>query len=177
MGFIVLKLKIQGTYLNVLRIPIEDCNRFAIKPLKWLRCIGFTIYGCEGDICTSSDGPPVDYGSQAHEGTEYFYVSPCTCIPVFLVGFMLIICLTVPHRLLDTHYIDDRTSDANTEGHAGFWAQVEARDGTCVVTGSPINHCDAVHYCPHSKGSEVSRLPVSFVAMSSHNICLSTSSA
>ena len=91
MDSITLHLKINDDYLPILSIPISECNRFALRPLKWLRFLGYTLYGREGDICLSPEDPPVpvDYQSSIQAGTQYFYVSSRTLIPLCLVGFML----------------------------------------------------------------------------------------
>jgi hypothetical protein len=43
------------TPVPVLSIPVVDCNRFALKPLKWLRFLGYAIYGREGRISETVD--------------------------------------------------------------------------------------------------------------------------
>ena len=77
-------------------------------------------------------------------------------IPFFHVGFKLTVYLTAPPRLLDAQYINDRASDASTtKSRVGFRQAVIARDGRCVVTNASLLGCEAAHYCPHAKGSEV----------------------
>jgi len=59
--------------------------------------------------------------------------------------------------LLDPGGIDDRTSDALTisTSRAGFRRRISERDGTCVMTGSPDEYCEASHIIPHAKGDQV----------------------
>jgi len=41
-------IEFDGSYHSTLSIPVPDCQRFSIHPLRWLRYLGFTIYGTEG---------------------------------------------------------------------------------------------------------------------------------
>lgn len=50
-------------------------NRFALKPLKWLRFLAYTIYGREGHISLTNDGSPVDYESGVTEGSSYHFIA------------------------------------------------------------------------------------------------------
>jgi len=55
--------------------------------------------------------------------------------------------------------MDNRTSDSDaetTESRAGFRANLQGRDGSCIVTNAPPLLCEGAHIYPHSKGSEVS---------------------
>lgn len=40
-----------------LSIPLAKCGSFSVNPLKWLRFLGFAIYGQEGYLFTSKGGP------------------------------------------------------------------------------------------------------------------------
>jgi len=149
-----LHIQINDAYMPVLSIPVPDCNRFSLKPLSWLRFLGYCIYGQIGDLSSDPDGSPIDYQMAVEAGANYYFTSPGTHIPVD-AGFKLII-LTETSRLLDIRCIDDRTSDADTtESRAGFRDDLEDRDGTCIVTDAPPLLCEGAHYYPHSKGSEV----------------------
>jgi len=57
--------------------------------------------------------------------------------------------------LLDPDLMDERTSDAShvSSSRADFGQRVVARDGTCVMTGTP--NVQACHVVPHAKGHEV----------------------
>jgi len=72
MASIDLYIGIDNAYIPVLSIPVDDCNRFALKPLRWLRFLGYAIYGNHGHISTTADGPPVDYESAIGEAHYYF---------------------------------------------------------------------------------------------------------
>jgi hypothetical protein len=48
---IQLVVNIDNAWIPVLTIPVVECDRFAGKPLKWLRLLGYMIYG-QGDIST-----------------------------------------------------------------------------------------------------------------------------
>jgi len=41
-------------------------------PLKWLRFLGFTIYGRQGYISMSMNGPELDYTAQLEARSYYF---------------------------------------------------------------------------------------------------------
>jgi len=147
-------MRINDAYMPVLSIPVTDCNRFSLRPLSWLRFLGYCIYGHIGDISSTPDGPPIDYQMAVQAGIHYYFTSPGTHIPVD-AGFKLIILTETP-RLLDIRCIDDRSSDAETtETRHDFRRKLRDRDGTCIVTDAPAQLCEGSHYYPHSKGSEV----------------------
>ena len=79
-GDIELRVQIGNAYIPVLSIPVDDCNRFALKPLRWLRFLGYTIYGNQGHISATADGPPVDYQAGVEEGALYYFTSAGTGI-------------------------------------------------------------------------------------------------
>ena len=81
MASIELHVRINNAYLPVLSIPVDDCNRFALKPLRWLRFLGYAIYGSQGHICATEDASDrVDYESAIEGGTHYYFVSRSTVI-------------------------------------------------------------------------------------------------
>jgi hypothetical protein len=49
-----------GIWIPTLSIPTDQFDRFTLRPLKWLRFLGFIIYGRDGVLRTHSDGPEVD---------------------------------------------------------------------------------------------------------------------
>lgn len=53
-------------------IPLAICRTFATAPLKWLRFVGFAIYGQEGHLSTSDNGPELDYTAEIEAGSYYF---------------------------------------------------------------------------------------------------------
>ena len=58
--------------------------------------------------------------------------------------------------LLDPDLMDDRTSvgSYSSTGRGSFAKRVNARDGTCVMTGD-TDYPVACHIIPHAKGHEV----------------------
>src|ERR1700761_304044 len=64
------------SYFRVLSIPIHECRRFSLKPLKWLRYLGYAIYGKPGCLKAgpSSDNlQEVDYDREIESRSYYFY--------------------------------------------------------------------------------------------------------
>lgn len=57
-----------------LSIPLDQCQIFATRPLKWLRFLGFAIYGQQGHLSKSENGPELDYTEQI-EARSYYYIS------------------------------------------------------------------------------------------------------
>ena len=53
-------IQIDDTWIPILSIPTDQFDRFTLRPLKWLRFLGFIIYGREGILRTDCDGPKVD---------------------------------------------------------------------------------------------------------------------
>src|SRR5882672_3442549 len=98
MASVELHMRINGVHMPVLSIPVPDCYRLSLKPLRWLRFLGYCIYGDKGDLSSTLDGPPIDYQMAVEAGAHYYFTSPSTHIPVD-PGFKLII-LTEPPRLL-----------------------------------------------------------------------------
>ena len=75
-----IQIDLDNAYIPVLSIPIDDCNRFALKPLCWLRFLGYAIYGSHRHISASADGPPVDYQLAIEGGSHYYFTSAGTHI-------------------------------------------------------------------------------------------------
>ena len=56
-----------------LTIPIYKCWELAVHPLKWIRFLGFAIYGREGYLSTSDAGSPIeDYNGDILAPSYYF---------------------------------------------------------------------------------------------------------
>jgi hypothetical protein len=78
-GFVKLSLYFpeKEEYIHVLTIPLQKCFEFSHKPLKWLRYLGYTLYGKEGHIY-SMDGEgqqqtvPVNYVLQIENGDHHY---------------------------------------------------------------------------------------------------------
>lgn len=75
MASVILHVSIGGVYVPLLSIPLGDCHRFALAPLRWLRFLGYCIYGSPGSISATAGGPPVAYLS-AIQGGDYYFTSP-----------------------------------------------------------------------------------------------------
>ena len=59
--------------IPALSIPLTECGRYAIKPLKWLRYIGYSIYGAKGYLSTSKGGEDIgDYEADVEPRAYYF---------------------------------------------------------------------------------------------------------
>ncbi|KAI9574401.1 hypothetical protein HD554DRAFT_2046869 [Boletus coccyginus] len=122
-----------------LSIPLAQCTTFATTPLKWLRFLGFAIYGRQGHISMSMNGPELDYTLEI-QARSYYFVS------------------NGEPRFVDVDAIDKRSiytseSDFST-GRANFTQALIERDGTCALTGQRASDCDACHFIPHSKGDD-----------------------
>lgn len=73
-----LHMKFDNIYQLALSIPVEDCQRFSIHPLTWLRYLAFTISGCEGIISSQPDGAEVQYYEADIQSGNYYYISQGT---------------------------------------------------------------------------------------------------
>ncbi|KAF8313384.1 hypothetical protein F5887DRAFT_1237316 [Amanita rubescens] len=110
-----------------LSIPLNKCCTFA----------RFAIYGREGYLSTSEDGPEIDDYTAEIEPNAYFFISEGEAC------------------LVDADVMDDRTSNASqlTTRRNDFRTKVIERDGTCVITDEPVSNCVGCHIIPHEKGS------------------------
>ena len=61
-----------------LSIPLAKCGSFSVNPLKWLRFLGFAIYGQEGYLSTSKGGPEIDDYMAEIEARSYYFISEGT---------------------------------------------------------------------------------------------------
>ena len=74
-AIVELRMPIDGEYQPALSIPVETCQRFSVYPLKWLRYVGFTIYGTEGHISRSTAAVPVvQYSEVDIQAGVYYYI-------------------------------------------------------------------------------------------------------
>jgi len=114
-----------------------------LRPLSWLRFLGFAIYGRKGVLLLSPEGTEVDDYAVGVELLEAAYYYSSTDEP----------------RLVDVQGLDDRKSDAyssnpNSESHEEFARHIEERDKMCVMSEAERYLCDAAHLIPRSKGDE-----------------------
>jgi len=69
-------LSFNGTAELVLSIPLAKCRNLAVRPLKWLRFLGYAIYGREGYLSESVAGPPIDdYAADIAAHGAYYFIS------------------------------------------------------------------------------------------------------
>ena len=50
---VALYISIDGEARQALKIPKDKCTAYSLHPLKWLRFLGYTVYGQEGDLSLS----------------------------------------------------------------------------------------------------------------------------
>lgn len=71
-----LLIRINNQWIPVLTIPNDEISQYTLRPLKWLRYLGFVIYGQEGVLCTPEDVEVTDYSCDAnHLQSSYRYSS------------------------------------------------------------------------------------------------------
>ena len=59
-----------------LSIPLGAFKEYAVNSLKWLKYLGYAIYGAEGRLSTSKDGPEIDLNYDAVvEIRPYYFIS------------------------------------------------------------------------------------------------------
>ncbi|PVF91709.1 hypothetical protein CPB86DRAFT_791854 [Serendipita vermifera] len=135
-------LHLADEWIPILSIPRQHFALHTTRPLKWLRYLGFVIYGREGILRTTRDGPEIgDYMTTGVDAllSDYFYYSP------------------EGHCVVDTHMLDDRTSIKSSEPPSDdsiFYFDVVKRDQTCLVTGMKNAACHVMHLIPHAKGDD-----------------------
>jgi hypothetical protein len=68
-------LSFGNTSKSALSIPVDRVRMFAVNPLKWLRFLGYAIYGREGYLSTSKTGPEVDDYTADIEARSYYFIA------------------------------------------------------------------------------------------------------
>ncbi|KAJ7229418.1 hypothetical protein B0H12DRAFT_1147778 [Mycena haematopus] len=131
-----LHLCTEGYWRLFLEIPLLDLSRLTLRPVKWLRYLGWCIYGRPGWLSTTPGG--LEVAEDAELSADYYYVS------------------TSSPRFIDINAIDDRTSDSSQHNRrlTTFREDVVDRDVACIVTEAPIGDCMACHILPHSRGDD-----------------------
>ena len=157
-----------------LSIPLAQCTTFAITPLKWLRFLGFAIYGQQGRISMSMNGTEIDYTAQI-EARCYYFIPDGKLGSYTLRSFLTLLTFSGEPRFVDVDAVDNKTSSTSDVSirRAGFRDRLIERDGTCVLSGHIARACDACHLIPHSKGDSV-RFHGSHI-ISSQNLILQSS--
>ncbi|KAI9568219.1 hypothetical protein HD554DRAFT_2314329 [Boletus coccyginus] len=129
---------LDGSSKLALSIPLDECRTFALTPLKWLRFLGFVIYGRQGYISMSTNGPERE-------------VDPYT--PRF---FLTLLTFLGEPRFVDVDAIDNKTRSTSTSEPStrkrGFRQALISRDGTCAMIGVDAPFCEGCHLIPRSKG-------------------------
>ena len=80
-------LKIDDIWTDVLNVPTEDICKYTLRPLKWLRFLGYVIYGREGVLLVGPEGPQIsddDIDRVKNLQEAYYYSSPGMQIPLAL---------------------------------------------------------------------------------------------
>lgn len=68
-------LSFGNVFKLALSIPLDECGTFAVNPLKWLRFLGFSIYGQEGYLSTSKTGTEINDYTADIEPRSYYFIS------------------------------------------------------------------------------------------------------
>jgi len=139
-----------------LSIPLAQCTTFAITPLKWLRFLGFAIYGRQGYMSMSMNGPELDYTAQI-EARSYYFVPDGKLDSYTPRSPLTLLTFSGEPRFVDVDAMDDRTSIPSDFSirRTGFRDALIERDETCVFSSDPPRFCQACHLIPHSKGNSV----------------------
>ena len=58
-----------------LSIPLDKCLALSVNPLKWLRFLGYSIYGRQGYLAMSATGPPIDDYTVHIAASPYYFIS------------------------------------------------------------------------------------------------------
>ena len=58
-----------------LSIPLDKCLALSVNPLKWLRFLGYSIYGKEGYLSMSATDPPINNYSAVIAACPYYFLS------------------------------------------------------------------------------------------------------
>ncbi len=141
-----------------LAIPKDDFKRYSFYPLKWLRFLGYAIYGFEGDLSETEDGDTVEYSSTDLKDS-YYFVSKRTC-SVYIFDFDLPLLVVGGPSLVDVRSFPSATS-SESDLNETFQKAVVERDINCIMTDIKANDdvrrdpCYASHIIPFIKTSDV----------------------
>ncbi|KLO18241.1 hypothetical protein SCHPADRAFT_993671 [Schizopora paradoxa] len=128
-----------------LSIPVTEILHFTRSPLKWLRYLGYVIYGAEGQLSETAGGVAVDYQRAQVDDlrASYYYVPDTQSAPCCLID-------AVVNRTHSTN------SSTISEPRHNFRNTIMSRDGCCIMTGvNPLQGViEACHIIPHMRGSE-----------------------
>ncbi|KAF9512168.1 hypothetical protein BS47DRAFT_1394458 [Hydnum rufescens UP504] len=138
-----------------LSIPLAECGRYARYPLKWLRYLGYAIYGAEGYLSTSSSGADINDYTANVDAISYYLISAGKLESSSQRHLLSFLTFSAEPRLVDVDAMDGRTSGVSevVQSPSRFRRAVKRRDRTCVLTGEPACNSIACHVLPHSKGN------------------------
>lgn len=68
-------LSFYGVAKLALSIPLAEYGTFAVNPLKWLRFLGYSIYGQEGYLSKTKAGPQINDYTANVEARSYYFIS------------------------------------------------------------------------------------------------------
>jgi hypothetical protein len=122
-------------------------SRFSLKPYKWICYATGIVMGARGELCAERDFPdpiPIDYdsGLSAVSIDLYYHTTEQEKRRMF----------SIDPKLADTRTV---TSSRTSTRRGDFREDVEGLDGRCVVTGHPLDVCEAARLLPHCKGDAV----------------------
>ncbi|KAJ7442600.1 hypothetical protein FB451DRAFT_1438220 [Mycena latifolia] len=147
---LALFLRTNEQWLPIIRIPLAKVLTYAVHPLRWLRYLGWCLYGVRGQLCIA----PAQRGLDENEldGTtdlraRYYYVSDR---PAYLLD----------DNILEFSHVEGRPGNK----HNLFQDKLISRDGNCVVRQQvptfslEVSQCVAAHLIPHAKEPDILRL-------------------
>ncbi|KAF8431058.1 hypothetical protein L210DRAFT_3508028 [Boletus edulis BED1] len=158
-----------GEWVRGLAIPLEDIQRFSLRPLKWLRFVAFAVLGAKGDLFDAFGAGRniVNYDTVSVTDADGYYFFPdgnSSCLqPSFTDKVHS--NRTLPSRRsqgLADKITASTVSTISTSRHHDFRHDVAKRDNKrCVIKGTTGKECHAAHIIPHSKGNRYIRLVIS----------------
>jgi hypothetical protein len=134
-GFVHLVLK-EPFYLE---IPVRIVKEVSLKPLKYLRYIGWCVLGVLGSLVDES-GNLVELNGGLTDGDVYHYNVPDEDIFAYAVD---------PEVIKQRSQVPSETTVTRED----FRGEVLQRDSCCVWTG--VSGGNAMHIIPHRRGNEV----------------------
>ena len=163
---LILSLSTDDFYLE---IPISVVQSNSVRPIKYLRFLGWCIMGILGTV--KSDRAGADLADNAHLQSQaiYFYVYDASDDDGWSHPNYLAFTYDPPRAAalqyaVDLDVIKARShisaSDSSARNRAtSFKESLLRRDASCIFTNKPPLFCKGTHIIPFHKGDEVGRLP------------------
>ena len=123
-----------------LEIPTLIVSRLCLKPLKYLRFVGWCVLGVSGELVDHT-GNPVELDGTLADQSVYKYKT---------IG-RIVLARVVQHDNINPR--SGSVLSPSTPRRGNFRQEVAARDGCCVWTG--IQRGVAMHILPHRLGDDV----------------------